>query len=127
MNDKSDDFSTYCLHIQITKDITIEVGKLGQIKFPKGIYLYCGSAKRNFNKRIERHQSKIKKNHWHIDYLLSNKFVKIIEIYKFKQDDETECSLVDKFIRNDIAHSFYKGFGSSDCKNGCHSHLLKLL
>lgn len=127
MNDLSNNFSTYCLNLQISNNLKLAIGKLGEIEFPKGNYVYCGSAKRYFNKRIERHQSKNKKIHWHIDYLLKSEFVKIISIDKFKQDEETECSLVQKFTNKNIALPFAKGFGSSDCKNGCYSHLLKLL
>ena len=71
---------SYQLLIKVTKDIDLKVGKLGRFIFPVGSYVYTGSAKTNIDKRIERHLSKEKKLHWHIDYLLNNDAVKIIDI-----------------------------------------------
>ncbi|MCX8055400.1 MAG: GIY-YIG nuclease family protein [Ignavibacteria bacterium] len=127
MTDQSDSFSTYCLYIQISRKISINIGKLGKVDFPKGIYLYCGSARKNFDARINRHLTRNKKIRWHIDYLLGNKYSKIIKIEKFKLEEHTECSLVKYYVLNNIAEKYVIGFGASDCQNGCRSHLLKLL
>jgi len=51
----------YCLVIEIPKNMSIIVGKLGKIKFEKGYYTYVGSAQNNLEKRIERHFRKEKK------------------------------------------------------------------
>ena len=71
---------SYQLFINVTKEINLKVGKLGRFIFPTGTYVYTGSAKKNIDKRIERHLSKKKKLHWHIDYLLNNDAVQIIDI-----------------------------------------------
>ena len=64
---------TYCLIINVKKDVKIKIGKvLGEIEFKKGCYLYVGSAMNSLEKRVQRHLSKDKKKHWHIDYLLLN-------------------------------------------------------
>ena len=107
---------SYQLLIKVTKDIDLKVGKLGRFIFPVGSYVYTGSAKTNIDKRIERHLSKEKKLHWHIDYLLNNDAVKIIDI---KKSEMIECSL-NKKTKGTI---IIDGFGSSDCNLSCKSHL----
>ena len=107
---------SYQIYINVKNDLKIIVGKLGQFDFPKGDYVYTGSAKRNIDKRIERHLSSEKKLHWHIDFLLSDNNVEIVEVKKSCQE---ECSL-NKGIDGKI---IVLGFGSSDCKSGCGSHL----
>ena len=107
---------SYQLHINLSANIEIVIGKLGKFTFPMGNYIYTGSAKKNIDARIERHKSKDKKMHLHIDYLLNYKNTKITEVQKF---DEEECILNQKASGEIIV----AGFGSSDCKNGCKSHL----
>lgn len=109
---------SYQLHIDVSKNITIEIGKFGRFDFPSGKYIYTGSAKKNIDSRINRHlsQDHNKKLHWHIDYLLNSKNVKITRVEKF---NETECSLNQKTQGKILI----KNFGSTDCKAKCQSHL----
>ncbi len=102
---------SYQLFINVTKEINLKVGKLGKFIFPIGSYVYTGSAKKNIDKRIERHLSK-KKNL----YLLNNDAVQIISTRK---SQIAECSL-NKKIKGTI---IIDGFGSSDCYLSCKSHL----
>ena len=107
---------SYQLFIIVTKEIELKVGKLGKFIFPIGSYVYTGSAKKNIDKRIERHLSKKKNLHWHIDYLINSDAVQIINI---KKSQMTECSLNKKTKGRIIID----GFGSSDCNLCCGSHL----
>ena len=107
---------SYQLFINVPKEIDLKIGKLGIYLFPVGSYVYTGSAKKNINKRIERHLSKKKKLHWHIDYLLNNDAAQIIDI---KKSEMIECNLNKKTNGTIII----KGFGSSDCNLCCGSHL----
>ena len=107
---------SYQLFINVTKEINIKVGKLGRFIFPAGSYVYIGSAKKNIDKRIERHLSKKKNLHWHIDYLLNNDAVQIINT---KKSEITEC-ILNKKTKGTI---IIDGFGSSDCNLCCRSHL----
>ena len=107
---------SYQLLINVTKEINLKVGKLGKFIFPVGSYVYTGSAKKNIDKRIERHLSKKKNLHWHIDYLLNNVSVQIISTRK---SQIAECSL-NKKTKGTI---IIDGFGSSDCNLSCKSHL----
>ena len=117
MTEKSADlFQTYQLFIIIHQDISIQVGRLGECFFPAGCYVYTGSAKRGMNARLARHFSKGKKYHWHIDYLLGDSQAEIIQTKKFA---EPEC-----FINSKTSGLILiPGFGSSDCRAGCKSHL----
>ena len=107
---------SYQLFIKVAKEIDLKVGKLGRFIIPIGSYVYTGSAKINIDKRIERHLTKKKKLHWHIDYLLNNDAVQIIDT---KKSQLTECSL-NKKTKGTI---IIEGFGSSDCNLCCRSHL----
>ncbi|MDY6861425.1 MAG: GIY-YIG nuclease family protein [Thermodesulfobacteriota bacterium] len=109
-------YTTYKLYIEISKSVTLQVGKLGRFTFPKGFYMYTGSGKKNIIHRILRHFKKVKKLHWHIDYLLDNSFV---EIKKIELCNEDEC-IVNKKVSGQV---IVPGFGSADCRNGCKSHL----
>ena len=107
---------SYQLFIKLYQDVEIQIGKLGLFTFPKGTYVYTGSAKRNIDKRITRHLSTEKNLHWHIDYLLANYKSKVINVIK---SEIAECNLNERLKGKIIA----KGFGSSDCKAKCQSHL----
>jgi len=106
----------YCLILRLEKNKDIQVG-MKKMFFLKGYYVYVGSALNNLEKRIERHKSKEKKMHWHIDYLLGN--AKIVEIVVFETDQRVECHLSRKI--GQIADGEIAGFGCSDCR--CNSHL----
>ena len=112
----------YCLIIDVKKDIMVKVGKLGNIYFAKGEYIYVGSAQNGIGKRVERHFAKNKKKHWHIDYLLDDKNVELKKyLYKKagkKQECKLACSLLSSFEEP------ITGFGCSDCN--CKSHLFKI-
>ena len=111
----------YLLLIKISKEIQTKVGSLGMIKFDKGIYAYVGSAQNNLEKRVERHLRKKKRMHWHIDYLLNNRNVKILKVFYKKADKTQECKIAQELNKNETP---IKSFGCSDCK--CKSHLFKI-
>ena len=60
---------TYILIITLGSDIVLDVGALGPLHFPKGLYCYVGSAMGGLDQRVSRHLSKDKKVRWHIDRL----------------------------------------------------------
>lgn len=111
------DSGTYLLIIYNDKNQKIEIGSLGKIKFKRGYYCYVGSAMQNLSKRIERHKRKIKKLHWHIDYLLNK--TKILKAIEIRSPDKIECEVA-KSLKM-ISDTSIKNFGSSDCR--CESHL----
>ena len=112
------DSGIYCLFIKLSKDQKIRIGKLGRIFFPKGVYVYTGSAMNGLITRIDRHKRKQKKLFWHIDYLL--KHAKIFHVISIKTNKRLECALNNMVSKLPNAKPI-KGFGCSDCK--CESHL----
>ncbi|HHT9124733.1 MAG TPA: GIY-YIG nuclease family protein [Candidatus Brocadiia bacterium] len=109
----------YNLLIKLEKDRRLKVGMLGTFQFPKGYYVYTGSAQNNMEKRIARHLSHNKKMHWHINYLLRvAKVLKVVEYAGLKTD---ECRISRAIGKHSDAKIIVKRFGSSDCK--CRTHL----
>jgi Uri superfamily endonuclease len=111
----------YILLIDVSKGVQAKIGSLGKIKFEKGIYAYIGSAQNNLEKRIARYKSKNKKTFWHIDYLLNNKYAKILKIFYKKAEKTEECKIVKKLNKTEIS---VPKFGCSDCS--CKSHLFRI-
>ena len=107
---------SYLLIIKLDKDSIIRIGKLGEIKFNKGLYVYVGSALNGLEQRIQRHLRDNKKIHWHIDYLLN--YAKITDIFYKENNAREECHIAKKL---DKKLPSIPGFGCSDCK--CKSHL----
>lgn len=110
---------TYQLLIEVTEPVGVCVGRLGTFDFPVGRYVYTGSALRNFEARVDRHLSTVKRTHWHIDYLLAASGVRVIEVLRYC---EAEC-LINQRTEGEI---LVAGFGASDCRAGCGSHLKRL-
>ncbi len=63
------DRGSYLLVLEVAQSRRIDVGGLGKVTFPKGYYVYAGSARANLTKRVERHLRRRKQFHWHIDFL----------------------------------------------------------
>jgi len=89
-----------------------------------GYYFYCGSAHGNggLKSRIMRHLTKSSKKFWHIDYLKDLLFP--VEIWCQTSSGRNECSFCKIFHKQMGGEIPIKGFGSSDCKNKCESHLV---
>jgi len=103
--------------------VNLKVGCLGSLRFEKGWYAYTGSAlgSAGLKGRIQRHLRKDKRRFWHIDYLLRSKHSSIKAIVYAKTDKRYECKIVKEI--NNMSVKPVKGFGISDCKEGCESHL----
>lgn len=120
---------TYILILCLEYDTKIRVGKLGNMEFKPGYYIYIGSALNSIENRVERHFSRTKKLWWHIDYLT----VKANPLYAIcipESDSSPEISpysgikeecLIAKSL-SELMDPVDK-FGSSDCK--CSAHLLR--
>jgi Uri superfamily endonuclease len=113
-------FVSYQLHIRVSRGLSLAVGRLGAIDFPRGAYVYTGSAKKNMEARIARHLSAHKTLRWHIDYLLAAPGVTVQRVVRSRRP---ECHLNQAVPGTAVA----KGFGSSDCTARCGSHLKRLI
>lgn len=111
---------TYQLFIRLTDSQQLQIGKLGLFDFPAGRYVYTGSARVNIDARISRHLRADKKLRWHIDYLLASRYATVTKVVR---SVTTEC-MVNQHIQGLIVAN---GFGASDCRHGCGSHLKLLL
>lgn len=116
---------TYCLCIKNKEEKKLNIGALGNLVFPRGKYIYIGSALHSLIPRLERHlktsQGNHQVTHWHIDYFLKDKSVEIQSIFIIENKNRLECEIAVKVSKHGepVPH-----FGCSDCK--CQSHLFKV-
>lgn len=107
---------TYQLLIVLALPQRLVIGRLGSFLFPAGTYVYTGSARRNLEARIARHRRREKPLHWHVDYLLASPHASVVDV---RRSDKMECLWNQSGGGTVVA----PGFGASDCKSGCGSHL----
>jgi Uri superfamily endonuclease len=110
--------ATYCLIIRLGNDSRISVGKIGELDFKKGYYVYIGSALNSIDARIKRHLKTEKKLFWHIDHFLANPNASIKEVVLERGPEKWECSVAGEVS---VRGSPFNKFGCSDCR--CASHL----
>lgn len=113
--------TTYRLHIRLSAPLSVTVGRLGTFHFPAGDYVYTGSARRNFEARVARHcrrgtAERPKPLRWHIDYLLARNEATVLTVERLIV---AECA-ANRAVGGTVVAP---GFGASDCKAGCVSHL----
>ncbi|MDR2203526.1 MAG: GIY-YIG nuclease family protein [Nitrososphaerota archaeon] len=111
----------YILIIKIDKTLRLKIGALDTITFSAGMYAYVGSAQNSIESRIKRHLRKEKHLFWHIDYLLANASVEIIQVYYLTGDKTRECHTAQIITKHNKP---IPNFGCSDCN--CNSHLFHL-
>jgi len=121
----SDAGGCYQLFLKVRERLDLEVGALGNISFPPGVYIYTGSQQKNLMKRLMRHVALQKKRFWHIDYLTSDPAVTFLGIIIYFSEQQ-ECGINQSYRVHSGARVHFPGFGSTDCKKGCGSHLLFL-
>jgi Uri superfamily endonuclease len=100
----------------------IQVGKLGLVEFPRGDYIYFGSALGGLKPRVDRHLSNEKKLHWHADYLSAE--VPWEYAWQLADGQRWECVWAGAAIASAGVTLPAPGFGSSDCR--CRSHLVRV-
>jgi Uri superfamily endonuclease len=118
----------YTLILFLSKEVSLKVGKLGKKSFLEGYYTYTGSAlgkgATSLRPRIARHLRKTKRLFWHIDYLLANENVSVKAVVASETNKDLECTLNNNIKKMRGAKIQVKGFGASDCRKNCGSHLL---
>jgi Uri superfamily endonuclease len=118
----------YTLLLFLSKEVTLTIGKLGKQRFPMGYYTYTGSAlgkgATSLKHRIARHLRKEKRRFWHIDYLLADENMSIEAVIVAETNENMECK-TNQHIKTIMGAKVpVKGFGASDCRKNCQSHLL---
>jgi len=114
---------TYLLLIRLPVPARITVGRLGEVDFPRGWYVYCGSAMRGIEARVARHRRRQKRLHWHIDFLLAHPATRLAAWRTFPSRRRLECHLNRRVLALPGARQVAPGFGASDCTHRCGSHL----
>ena len=107
---------SYQLTIVLACTRLVTIGRLGQFGFPAGRYVYTGSARRNLVSRVKRHLSEDKILRWHIDYLLAARDVRVVDV---NLSAKPEC----QWNQHSGGVILVPGFGASDCRSRCVSHL----
>jgi Uri superfamily endonuclease len=110
----------YQLLIYLSKSTRIIIGKRGTFRFPRGYYVYTGSAKNGLAARVKRHLRKEKKRFWHVDYLLCHASVR--GAYLSPNEKADECSIAQRTLNSPEAKVIVPKFGASDCN--CSAHLV---
>ncbi len=118
----------YTLIIFLSKDISLNVGKLEVQSFPRGYYSYTGSAlgvgATSLSHRILRHLRKEKRNFWHIDFLLAQEAASVMSVVAASTTRKMECDINSRIKEKCQAKIPVPRFGASDCNKNCGSHLL---
>jgi Uri superfamily endonuclease len=117
----------YTLILFVSKETTVTIGRLGRQRFPIGYYSYVGSALgkgASLKHRITRHLRKEKRRFWHIDYLLADPNVSVEAVVAAETNEKMECSLNGYLKKVSGTEVPVNGFGASDCRKNCGSHLL---
>jgi len=118
----------YTLIIFLNRKISLKIRKFGCLDLQKGYYAYTGSAVGNgaisLKKRVARHLKKRKVRHWHIDFLLANENAAVVDVVAAESNVNRECQINKAIMKIDGATAPVAGFGASDCKQHCKSHLM---
>jgi Uri superfamily endonuclease len=116
------DSGVYQLWLRVSVAIRVRVGRLGTFRFPAGRYVYTGRAARGLRARVQRHIRGARCQHWHIDYLLARRDVRLERVTLASPDPRDECVINQATCGTAVV----PGFGASDCRQRCRAHLLLL-
>ncbi len=115
---------TYALALHLAHAKNLRIGKLGTFHFPRGDYVYVGSAfgPGGLRARIARHTRKNKRAHWHIDYLREH--ARLRGIIFTDASRAMECEWSHALSACADANIPVAKFGAMDCRNKCAAHLI---
>jgi len=83
-----------------------------------------GKGASSLKHRIARHLRKEKRRFWHIDYLLADENVSVEAVIVAETNENMECK-TNQYLKSIMGAKVpVKGFGASDCRKNCESHLL---
>lgn len=116
----------YCLVINIQQNAIVPMGTLGDVDFVPGEWVYVGSAmgigSTRLESRIRRHFSTEKTLHWHVDFLIDKVGLPVGVVWA-ETEREIECEVAEKLKLEKDFEIGPIGFGSSDCRGCCGSHI----
>ena len=115
----------YIIVFRLQERTRQNIPRFNDVNLDPGYYLYCGSVHGNggLKGRSTRHLTRSSKKFWHIDFL--KECLHPFEIWYQISLKKNECSFC-KLLHNQMGREIpIKGFGSSDCRNKCESHLVR--
>ena len=112
----------YMLLLEVTRDVTVNVGSLGTLRFEKGFYIYVGSARGpgGLRARLARHVKGPSRIRWHVDYLTSRSDVRVVAVAVSETTLDAEEALSSEMLKRECIKPQIKGFGSSDKRSATH-------
>ena len=115
---------SYALFFKLSAPLAVRAGRLGEVRLPAGWLIYTGSAlgPGGLHARLRRHLAPTKRIHWHIDALSAR--VRPDFWLALADAKRRECEWAQRLAAHPAASIPVPGFGSSDCKRGCQSHLI---
>lgn len=113
---------SYALGLALDSEELLTVGRLGEFLFPRGYYVYAGSAlgPGGLAGRLKRHRQPEKQLHWHVDYLRAR--ARLVESWTAVSEQRLECAWARVLLAMPGAQIIAPRFGASDCR--CPSHLI---
>jgi Uri superfamily endonuclease len=120
----ADGGGTYALFLSLDEGLSEEVGSLGWVRFPRGSYVYAGSAASGLGPRLLRHARAEKVLHWHVDRLTTRDECQVVGAVTFGPGGPGECRIVEVLSHLPWARVEPPGFGASDHR--CPGHLVGL-
>lgn len=124
---------SYAIHYSLRLASRIQIGRLGEIHFPAGEYIYLGSARGpgGLRARLHRHLGATPvKRHWHIDHLHAIAqpraccYLLDADLPKSSSSQSIECAWSRALASFAGATIPVKGFGATDCRGRCLAHLI---
>jgi len=118
----------YVLLLTASAPVVLNMPRFGKLTLGAGQYAYVGSAHGSggLRARVRRHLRAEKPKHWHIDYLTAAVPVMHVVTVVVTDGARLECTWVKRLLELNGASAPAPGFGSSDCRNGCPAHLVRL-
>ena len=118
----------YVLLLTADAPVVLNMPRFGKLTLAAGQYAYVGSAHGpgGLRARVGRHLRVEKPLHWHIDYLTAA--VPVVHVVTLAVTDgaRLECTWAKRLLALNGASAPAPGFGSSDCRNRCPAHLVRL-
>jgi Uri superfamily endonuclease len=121
---------TYLLWFDVTDTVRFPDLRFRLATLPPGTYVYIGSAlgPGGLQARLRRHTGlgagrQPQRRHWHVDHLTAQ--VRPAHVGFVASPDRLECAWIAALHAAGALWAI-DGFGSSDCRQGCRTHLLAI-
>ena len=115
---------SYALLLSLLAPVSRKVGRLGSFDFPAGDYIYFGSASGpgGLRARVRHHARVASRPHWHLDWLRPDGVLMGGWFAPVSGPWECAWSQAVSGLPGSVIPA--PGFGASDCKQGCATHLV---